>query len=120
METALTYLVLLLLVIFGSWLALILVSLATPHVARTASPAALLGSRIGGLAMVLPCFWFAIFLGGPLGGGLIIGIAGDSSMRLGAMLGFAVSFFLGVLLGAAAGAAIGALLHWARHTHGAA
>ena len=70
--------------------------------------------------MVLPCFWFAIFIGGPLGGGALIGIVGDSGMRLGSVLGFAMSFFLGVLLGAAVGAAIGALMHWARHTGGAA
>jgi hypothetical protein len=120
MATALSYLMLTVAAALGAWLALVLVSFAVLRVASKATPAALLGSRIGGSAMLLPSVWFAIFLGAPLGGGLLIGIVGESGMRLGAVLGFAATLFCGVLLGAAAGATLGALLHWARHMRGAA
>ena len=115
-----SYLTLAVATALGAWLALVLASFAVLRVAGAATPAALLGSRIGGSAMLLPSFWFAVFLGAPLGGGLLIGFIGESGTRFGAVLGFAASLFCGVLLGAAAGAVLAALLHWARHMHGAA
>jgi hypothetical protein len=120
MATALSYLTLATAATLGAWLAFAFVSFAALRFAGTATPAALLGGRIGGLAMLLPSFWFAIFLGAPLGGGLLIGMVGESGMQFGAVLGFAASLFCGVLLGAAVGGILAALLHWARHARSAA
>lgn len=119
MATALWYLMLAVAAILGTSLAFVLVSSVVHRFAGKATSAALFGGRIGGLTMSLPSFWFATFLGAPLGGGLLIGLVGESGMRYGAVLGFAASLFCGVLLGAIAGAIFAALLHWVRHVRGA-
>ena len=82
---------------------------------RIAGAAVLTGSRVGGLAMAIPSFWLAIFVGAPLFGGLAISVAGDSAMRLGALLGVATAQFAGVALGCGAGASLSLLFRWAVH-----
>lgn len=106
--------------------AIVAVSLATFFVrigisicARTTAPGAFLGSRIGGLAMLLPSVWFAFFLGSPLGGGMLIGAMGESAMLLGEGFGFGASIFCGILLGSVAGALIGSFLDWVCHARAA-
>jgi hypothetical protein len=70
--------------------------------------------------MLLPSIWFAVFLGAPLGGGLLIAIVGEPGMRIGAVLGFAASLFCGVALGAVGGGILAAALHWVRHARSVA
>jgi len=114
MASALSYIITALAAALGGWLALALVTFVVLRVAGVAAPALLVGGRIGGFAMLLPSFWFAVFLGAPLGGGLFIQILGKSSANFGLTFGVAASFFVGVLLGAAIGALLGAFFHWVR------
>lgn len=101
---------------FGAWLALALVSFVVLRFSSTVAPTILLGCRIGGVAGLLPSFWVAIFLGTPLGGGLFIGVFGESAMNIGLVFGFAGSFFVGVLLCAVIGALLAVIFHWTQRT----
>ncbi len=74
-----------------------------------------MGSRIGGLAMAIPSFWLAIFVGAPLFGGLAISVVDNSATRVGALLGVAAAQFVGVALGSGVGASLSLLYHWAVH-----
>jgi hypothetical protein len=114
MATAISFFAVAICATLGALIALVVMSLAAMRL--HSSPAVLLGSRIGGLAMLLPSFWIAIFLGGPLGGGLLIGMIGEPGARLGVALGTAGSFFFGLLIGAILGAALGSFVHIARHS----
>lgn len=101
----------------GAWLALILVTLVVLRVSGAVASKVLVGGRIGGVVMLLPSFWFAIFIGSPLGGGLFIGLLGESVVKVGFVFGFLASFFIRVLLGAAVGALFSAFIIrvWCAH-----
>jgi hypothetical protein len=114
MASAISFLALAICVTVGASIAFVVVWLAATRL--HSSPAVLLGSRIGGLAMLLPSFWIAIFLGGPLGGGILIGMVGESGARFGVALGTAGSMLFGVLIGATLGAALGSIVHTARQS----
>jgi hypothetical protein len=74
MATAISFLALAICVALGALIAFV-VALAAMRL--HSSPAVLPGSRIGGLAMLLPSFRIAIFTVGPLGGGMLIGMVGE-------------------------------------------
>jgi hypothetical protein len=105
------FLIFALLSIFGCGAALSLVRIVIIRWAGAATSPALVGGSIGVGVMLLPCFWIAIFLGVPLGGGFLISVAGNSSMPIGSGLGVTASFFCGGMLGASVGAIIGTMLH---------
>lgn len=95
----------------GAWLALVLATVVVLGVAGSAAAKIMTGARLGALAMLLPSFWLAIFLGAPVGGGAFIGYFGESAAKLGFVFGFGASFFIGALLGAAVGAALAAVFN---------
>lgn len=97
----------------GAWLALVLATVVVLGVAGSAAAKIMPGASLGALAMLLPSFWLAIFLGAPVGGGAFIGCFGEPAAKLGFVFGFGASFFIGVLLGATVGAALTAVFNLA-------
>lgn len=106
--------------VIGAGLALLLVSFAVLYLTDATRDAAMIGVRVGGLAMLVPSIWFAIFLGAPLVGGIFIGLVGEAGASLGACLGFAASIFLGFLVGAVVGALLASTFQCLRRARSAA
>ena len=102
-------------IVVGTCLAMLLVQVAAVRFAGAATSVVLMGSRVGGLAMAIPSFWLAIFIGAPLFGGFVTSVVGDSVMRVGALLGVATAQAVGVVLGSAIGASLSLLYHWGIH-----
>lgn len=106
-------------IVVGTCLAMLTAQVVTLRFAGPAARVVLLGCRVGGLAMAIPSFWLAVFVGAPLFGGAAITLVGDSAMRLGALLGVATAQFVGVALGCGVGAGLSLLYHWVAHRPGA-
>ena len=102
-------------IVVGTCVAMLIVQVVTLRFAGAAAPAVLVGCRLGGLAMAIPSFWLAVFVGAPLFGGAVISLVDDSAARVGVFLGVATAQFVGVALGCGAGASLSLLYHWAAH-----
>ena len=114
MTSFLSYLMIALACGLGAVAAWVLHRVLVRRLAGAISSIILIGSRVGAAVMLLPCFFLAIVVGFPLGGGLSRELFGDSAAVAGVYFGLAASFFVGILIGATLGALSVAFLYWIR------
>jgi len=96
---------------FGAWLAQLTVLSVIRSFAGASPSSMIVDGRVGGLAMVLPGFWLAVFVGSLLIGGVAIGIAGEPTLQVGALFGVWVTLIVSVALGGVAGASVSLVFH---------